>query len=304
MTVTGVGLDIGGTKTLGVAVDEAGRIVAQARRPTALGPAGVIGTAAAVVADLRTATGQPLDVPVGVGVPGLVDGAAGIVRHAVNLGITGEPFALRDLLADRLGTRVLVENDANAATVGAVAETGEGDLVYLAIGTGLAAGLAADGRLRRGVHGAAGEVGHLPVDATGLPCGCGQTGCLETVGSGSALRAAWPVAEGHPATALFAAAAAGDPKAIVVRDRFAAGLAAAVRVLCLTVDPAVVVLGGGVAQLGEQLRVSVAAALLDQAAQAPFLAALDLAGRLRVLPPDVPVAALGAALLGAAGTAA
>jgi glucokinase len=296
--VTGVGLDIGGTKTLGLAVDEAGRILAEARRPTEPGPAGVVGTAAAVVADLREATGDPLAVPVGVGIPGLVDAAQGLVRHAVNLGLTGDSLPLRDLLAAELRTSVVVENDANAATLGAVAETGQGDLVYLSIGTGLAAGLAFDGHLRRGVHGAVGEVGHVPVDPHGLPCTCGQVGCLETVASGSALAAAWPVAAGHSAQALFDASAAGDPKAIEVRDRFAAGVAACVRMLCLAVDPAVVVLGGGVAHLGEPLRVAVAAALLDQAVEAPFLAALDLAGRLRVLPSGVPVAALGAALLG------
>lgn len=302
VTVTSVGLDIGGTKTLGVAVDEGGGIVAEVRRPTEPGPDGVIRTAASVVAELRAAAGAQGAVPVGVGIPGLVDAERGIVRHAVNLGVTGDSLPLRDLLAARLGTAVAVENDANAATLGAVAQTGHDDLVYLSIGTGLAAGLAVDGRLRRGVHGAAGEVGHLPVDPQGVACACGQVGCLETVASGSALAAAWPieptVSEPHPAQALFAAAAAGDPKAVVVRDRFAAGVAAAVRVLCLTVDPDAVVLGGGVAHLGDPLRTAVAAALRDQATQAPFLAALDLAGRLRVLPADVPVAALGAALLG------
>ncbi|GAA1947383.1 ROK family protein [Nocardioides panacihumi] len=298
VSVTSVGLDIGGTKTLGLAVDGTGRIVAEVRRPTDAGPAGVIRTAAAVVAELRAVTGEPLAVPVGVGIPGLVDAEQGVVRHAVNLGLTGDSLPLRDLLSAELGTPVTVENDANAATLGAVAHTGHGDLVYLSIGTGLAAGLAVEGRLHRGVHGAAGEVGHIPVDPQGLACSCGQTGCLETVASGSALAAAWPVADDYPAQALFAAAAAGDPKAIAVRDRFAAGVAAAVRVLCLTVDPDTVVLGGGVAQLGDPLRVAIAAALLDQASRAPFLAALDLAGRLRVLPSEVPVAALGAALLG------
>jgi len=298
VTMLSVGLDVGGTKTLGVALDEAGRVVADVRRPTDPGPDGVVRTAVEVVDGLREATGDPLAVPVGVGIPGLVDGARGIVRHAVNVGITGEPLPLADLLSERLRTTVTVENDANAATLGAVAQTGHDDLVYLSIGTGLAAGLAFGGRLRRGAHGAAGEVGHLPIDPDGVVCGCGQTGCIETIASGSALAAAWPVAQGHPADALFAAAAAGDPKAIAVRDRFAAGTAAAIRVLCLAVDPDLVVLGGGVAQLGEPLRVAVAAALLDQAAEAPFLAALDLAGRLRVLPPDVPVAAVGAALVG------
>jgi predicted NBD/HSP70 family sugar kinase len=302
MTVTGVGLDIGGTKTLGLAVAEGGRIVAEVRRPTESGPAGVVRTAAAVVADLRAATGDPLAVPVGVGIPGLVDAEQGLVRHAVNLGLTGDSLPLRDLLAAELGTSVTVENDANAATMGAVAATGHDDLVYLSIGTGLAAGLAFGGRIRRGAHGAAGEVGHLPVDPDGLPCSCGQTGCIETVASGSALAAAWPVApteeHPHPAQALFAAAAAGDPKAIAVRDRFAAGVAAAVRVLCLSVDPGLVMLGGGVAHLGEPLRIAVGAALADRAARAPFLAALDLPGRLRVVPSDAPVAALGAALIG------
>lgn len=297
VSVTGVGLDIGGTKTLGLAVDEAGRTVASARRPTEPGRDGVVRTAAAVVADLRASTGEALGVPVGIGIPGLVDTEQGVVRHAVNLGLTGEDLPLRDLLEAELGTEVTVENDTNAAALGAVARTGHDDLVLLSIGTGLAAGLAVEGRLRRGVHGAAGEVGHVPVDPQGLPCICGQTGCLETVASGSALAAAWPVADGHPAPALFHAAAAGDPKAIVVRDRFSSGVAAAVRLLCLTVDPDVVVLGGGVAQLGDPLRVAVAAALADQAARTPFLAALDLPGRLRILPPDLPVAALGAALL-------
>jgi predicted NBD/HSP70 family sugar kinase len=298
VTVTSVGLDIGGTKTLGVAVDRTGRIVAEVRRPTTPGPAGVVGTARAVVADLRAATGDPRAVPIGIGIPGLVDAEQGVVRHAVNLGLTGESLQLRDLLAAELGTPVAVENDANAAALGAVARTGHDDLVYLSIGTGLAAGLAFEGRLRSGAHGAAGEVGHIPVDPEGVACGCGQTGCIETVASGSALAAAWPVATGHPGEALFRAGDAGDPKAIAVRDRFAAGIAVAVRVLCLTVDPEVVVLGGGVAQLGEPLRAAVAEALLDQAAGAPFLADLDLAGRLRTVPPEVPVAALGAALLG------
>ena len=297
MSIRSVGLDIGGTKTLGVAVDDGGRIVAEVRRPTDPGPAGVVHTAAAVVGDLRAATGDPLAVPVGVGVPGLVDAEQGVVRHAVNLGVA-EDLPLRDLLGDELGVDVTVENDANAAAVGAATQTGHDDVVFLSIGTGLASGLVLGGRLRRGDHGAAGEVGHLPFESDGTRCACGQTGCIETVASGSALAAAWPVAEGHPAWALFAAAAKGDPKAIAVRDRFAAGVAAAVRVLCLTVDPELVVLGGGVAQLGEPLRVSVGAALLDQAAEAPFLATLDLAGRLRVLPPDVPAAALGAAVLG------
>jgi glucokinase len=293
-----VGLDIGGTKTLGLVVDAAGAIRAEVREATERGADGVVRTAQRVVAALRVATGEPLTGTVGVGVPGLVDVEQGAVKHAVNLGVEGDWLLLADLLGDQLGVPVVVENDVNAAALGAAAHSGEEDLVYLSIGTGLAAGLVLDGRLRRGHHGAAGEIGHLPVDPEGAWCQCGQRGCLETIASGSAIAAAWPTDEVHPAEALFAAAQAGDPKAVDARDRFAAGVAGAVRALTLSVDARTVVLGGGVAQLGEQLRLAVATALRDQAETSPFLTSLDLAGRLRVVPPDYPVAAVGAALLG------
>ncbi|MEI5674428.1 MULTISPECIES: ROK family protein [Nocardioides] len=291
-----VGLDIGATKTLGVVVDADGRVLAQERLATAPGAEGIVATAVGVVEALAAAAGAVT--AVGVGVPGLVDVERGALAHAVNLGVDGEWLPLGDLLASRLGVPVSLENDVNAAALGAVALTGVDDLVYLSIGTGLAAGLVLDGRLRRGVSGAAGEIGHVPVDPAGAACQCGQRGCLETVASGRAITDAWPSGDVPAAQALFAAAAAGDVRAVAVRDRFAAGVADAVRVLGLSLDPGVVMLGGGVAQLGEPLRAAVSSALHDQAIASPFLASLDLAGRLRVVPVDHPVAAVGAALLG------
>jgi glucokinase len=293
-----VGLDIGATKTLGLVLDPDGVILAQVREPTEPGADGIVRSAARVVEALRAETGQPLDATVGVGIPGIVDVERGALKHAVNLGVTGEWLPLRSLLADRLGARVVLENDLNAAAFGAAALGPATDLVYLSLGTGLAAGLVLDGQLRRGEHGAAGEIGHLPVDPQGAFCRCGQRGCLETIASGSALATAWPSEDVPPAQALFAAARSGDPAAIAARDRFSAGVASAIRLLSLAVDPAAVVLGGGVAQLGEPLRAAVAQALLEQAASSPFLASLDLAGRLRVVPSDYPVAAVGAAFLG------
>jgi predicted NBD/HSP70 family sugar kinase len=217
----------------------------------------------------------------------------------VNLGVDGDWVPLRAELEARLGVHVAVENDVNVATLGAVALSGIRDLVYLSIGTGLAAGLVLDGVLRRGATGAAGEIGHVPIDPHGAVCQCGQRGCLETVASGRALGEAWPsTGDVPPAQALFAAAAAGDPAAVAVRDRFAAGVADAVRTLCLSVDPATIVLGGGVSHLGPPLVEAVADALRAQAASSPFLASLDLAARIRVVPDDQPVAAIGAALLG------
>jgi predicted NBD/HSP70 family sugar kinase len=178
-----------------------------------------------------------------------------------------------------------------------MALSGIDDLVYLSIGTGLAAGLVLNGRLRRGTHGAAGEIGHVPVDPAGAWCQCGQRGCLETVASGSGLAAAWPSQDAPPAQAVFAAAAAGHAGARVVRDAFVAGVAEAVRLLALAVDPDVVVLGGGVAHLGEPLRAVVAEALATQARSSAFLTSLDLASRVRVVGEE-PVAAIGAAMLG------
>jgi predicted NBD/HSP70 family sugar kinase len=296
-----VGLDLGATKTLGVVIDAAGVVVAEERATTRPGPEGVVATAVQVVEALRRSTGEALPGTVGVGLPGLVDAERGNVKHAVNLGVDGAWLPFGALLSSRIGVPVTVENDVNAAALGAMALSGADDLVYLSVGTGLAAGLVLGGRLRRGDHGAAGEIGHVPVDPRGASCQCGQRGCLETVASGSALAAAWPSDDPSPARAVFAAAERGDERAVAVRDRFAAGLAEAVRLLTLTVDPRSIVIGGGVAQVGEPLRLAVASALAAQAASSPFLSSLDLAERLRVVPAGHPVAAVGAALLGRPG---
>ena len=294
-----VGLDIGGTKTHGVVLGEDGTILAQVRESTRPGADGVVATAARVFQALARESGGSLACGVGVGVPGLVDSERGMLRHAVNLGVNGDDLPLRDLLAERLGVPVVVENDVNAAALAACALVEADDVVYLSVGTGLAAGLVVDGRLRRGEHGAAGEIGHLPVDPAGEACGCGQTGCLETIASGRALARAWPTPDGPPAAALFAAAAAGDPAAVAVRDRFCWGVASAVRALGLTIDPERIVLGGGVAEVGEPLREQVVRQLRSLGEGSPFLASLGLADRLSMVPLHYPVAAVGAALVAA-----
>ena len=294
-----LGLDIGGTKTHGVVLGEDGAILAQVRTSTRPGADGVVDTAERVFAALRRETGAELFGRVGVGVPGLVDVERGVLRHAVNLDVNGDDLPLRDLLAERLGVPVLVENDVNAAALAACALVGADDVVYLSLGTGLAAGLVVHGRLRRGEHGAAGEIGHLPVDPGGEVCGCGQTGCLETIASGRALARAWPTPDGPPAAALFAAAGLGDPTAVDVRDRFCWGVASAVRALGLAIDPQRIVLGGGVSEVGEPLRVEVERQLRSLGEGSPFLASLGLADRLSMVPRHYPVAAVGAALVAA-----
>lgn len=300
-----VGVDIGGSKVLAVAVDETGAVRATHRLPSNGGAAGVVESAVDAVGRLAQHTGVPVSAfsVVGVGVPGLVRPDSGEVTHAVNLGVGAGTLSLRARLAERLGVPVVVENDVNAAALGAaqVLGLGDTDLAFLSIGTGLAAGLVTEGRLRRGARGAAGEIGHIPVDPGGQLCPCGQRGCLETLASGSAIAVAWPVADGlSPATALFAAAAGGDASAVQVRDAFADAVAAAVRLLVLTCDVQTVVLGGGVTDLGSALLDAVVAALHRQATASPFLAALELPDRVAIVPAGSAVAAIGAALAGVA----
>lgn len=216
------GVDIGGTKVLGVAVDGADRVVADARVSTpqrAAHPddgaaqqvgAEVAGAVADVVADLARALSVgaapkgaapkgpapkgaapeiAAAIPLGVGAPGMVD-RQGVLRFAPNLpGAAGAD--VRGLVADRLGTGTLVvDNDANFAAVaehrlGAARGSTHGLMVTL--GTGIGGGLIHDGRVHVGRYGFAGEIGHMIVDPTGPPCPCGQRGCWERYASGGGL---------------------------------------------------------------------------------------------------------------------
>jgi len=293
-----VGLDIGATKVLGAVVGADGTVVAQSRQETRLGADGVLASAMAVLDSLALRLDGALPPHIGIGVCGIVDRERGAVSHAVNLGI-GDWFPLAGRLADRTGAAVLIDNDVNAATWGAHVISGADDLAYLSVGTGLAAGFVLSGSLRRAAHGAAAEIGHLPGNPDGPRCSCGQRGCLELSASGSTLAAAWP-GDGRvpPAAALFAAATAGNTEAVVIRDRFAASLADTIRIAGLAVGPAAIIIGGGVANVGEPLLAAVTAALRAQAAGSPFLTALDLAGRVTLLPGQAPAGAIGAALIG------
>jgi len=294
------GLDIGGTKTMAVAVDARGALVGRARVATDARHAdAVVESAVEALERLAGDVGTPVGAfeVVGAGVPGWVVPSTGTVRHAVNIGVGPEPVAIAERLRRATGVPTSVENDVNAAAFGASTVMGSSDLAYLSIGTGLAAGLISDGRLRRGAHGVAGEIGHLPVDPRGPACECGQRGCLETVASGAAIARRWPSDSGRPAADLFAAAAAGAPAAVALRAEVARHLATAVVILTLTVDPAVVVLGGGVAEAGVPLLEAVRVALAERARDSQLLASLDLGGRLRLVPDALPVGAIGAALL-------
>lgn len=295
-----VGLDIGGTKTEAVALDKNGRLIGRVRMPTERGAEQVLATAAAAVQRLSHQTGRPLSgfASVGIGIPGQVDRVTGEVRNAVNLDVT--ELALGSRLAEQTGVTVHVENDVTAAALGAnhLLEL-DGTIAYLNLGTGLAAGIVVNGQSWRGATGVAGEIGHLPIDPNGFACPCGQFGCLETVASGSAITRAWPHVSEHPAREVLAAMQNGDPEATAIVSRLVEGAAACVRVLALSVDPRSIIIGGGLRLLGEPLIGGIRKTLDGWSVESPFLGALELSRRVRVLPQNSSAAAVGAAIIAA-----
>lgn len=296
-----VGLDIGGTKISGVLVDGAGSRVAVERVATRPGPDGVLSSAIECVDALRSSAGLQELRPsaIGVGIAGVVDSALGSVSNAVNLGLGSEPFLLGPSLGVRLGCDVVrLENDVNVAAVGASRLLDMDDVAFLALGTGIAAGIVLEGRLLRGHGGVAGEIGHVPYRAEGPSCPCGQQGCLELFASGAALAAMWPARDGRPAgVELFEAHAAGRPGAGQVRARYADAVAMGVQLLVLTCGVRSVVLGGGVAQIGAPLLDAVVEALEARAAASTFLHSIGLPRRVTLAPAGHDAPAMGAALL-------
>jgi len=295
------GLDIGGTKTDAVAVDSVGAIVARVRLATGWGADAVVRTALEAVRLLGDEVEEPID-SVGIGIPGQVEPGTSRVVHAVNLGV--EELDLAAAVEPALGAPVRVENDVNAAAFGAfalrsVGAHGSRSMAYLNLGTGIAAGIVADGELWRGARGTAGEVGHISIDPNGPLCRCGQHGCIEALAGGGAIAERWGRPGALPVRDVFDAADRGDLLARELRVGLARGVAAAVRVLVLTADVDVVVLGGGVTALGPRLMADVSDELAASAAASPFMRSLHLEGRVELLPAGSPAAALGPPLIGA-----
>jgi len=270
-----IGVDLGGTKLLAGAVDPELNVHHRATRPARVADhQAVVAIVVSAVAEVRdaieSASGSVR--AVGIGIPCLIDQRRGIAVMSTHLPLAGVPF--RDLVAERIGLPVFVDNDANAAMLAEWrfgAARGAGDAALLTIGTGIGGGLVAGGALQRGSQGAGAELGHMVVQADGPRCNgnCPNRGCLEAMVSGTALaREAQRIARERPRSGLGRALAGGreisgplvtelahdgDAAAIDALAAIGRWLGVGVANLVNMLNPDVVVIGGGVIAAGELL---------------------------------------------------
>lgn len=264
-------VDLGGTKIACAFADASGKVIAESTVPTSSyeGPRAVVDRMAGLINALRDETGQQPQ-GVGIGVPGLADLPNGIVRFLPNLPGKWPDIPVREWLSPQVGAPVWLLNDVRIATLGELT-FGQGKdaatMVFFAVGTGIGGGVAINGRLHLSTLGAAGEFGHLVVQPNGPLCGCGAHGCMEALASGPAITAqgvrlllignaprlqeitGGDLNKVNPGT-MWQAAEAGDAP---IRDaivRAATFLGIGVSQVAHTVQPDLVVIGGGVANIG------------------------------------------------------
>ncbi len=252
-----IGIDLGGTKTEVIALDDAGAELLRQRRATPAGDyAATVQQLAAMVRETEAALGERGSV--GIGVPGSISPATGLMRNANSTCLNGQPLQ-RDIEA-LLRRPVAISNDANCfalseATDGAGA--GAASVIGVIIGTGTGAGLVVDGTVIGGHNGVAGEWGHNPLpwpqpeEYPGPACWCGHDGCIETWLSGPGFARDFEQATGQRLTAekIVAAAELGDEPAQQALQRYQSRLARGLAHIINIFDPEVIVLGGGMSNI-------------------------------------------------------
>jgi glucokinase len=276
-----LGIDVGGTKIAGGVVDaQSGHALLSERVPTLAGEGGrsVLARALALarsLSDAAAAQGLPAPAAVGVGAGGQIDPATGSVVSATDVLPGWGGTRLRDAFEDALSLPVAVDNDVNALATGEGrfgAGKGYAHLVYLALGTGVGGALIVEGRLHHGASGAGGELGHLVLFPDGLPCTCGGRGCLEQYANGAALVRHWREAGDDAALRIemnlpeeAPLAAVDGPQIAQTARRVPGGLAAravgrtgemlglGLVSLANLFDPDRIIIGGGLAALGDAL---------------------------------------------------
>ena len=215
-----IGVDLGGTNLRAAAIDDQGKMVDKLSGSTHLkaGRDAVIADIVQSIETLRSRLGHQTLAGVGVGVPGFILMDKGIIVGSNNLP-DFDNYPVRDEIERRLGAKVILENDANAAALGKKwigAGRDVDDLVLLTLGTGIGGGIISGGNIVRGHLGMAGEIGHITVVTNGNPCGCGNNGCLEKHASATAISSmARLIGLGPDLTSedVYNAACAGDQRA-------------------------------------------------------------------------------------------
>ena len=232
-----IGIDVGGTKCLGVALNDAGEVVDELRCATPHAEELV-----SLLVEMCEQLGMTQSV--GIGVPGLIT-AEGVIRASPNLQGAFN-IEVGPQLRDRLHGVVTVDNDATMAAFGewrGGAAMGARDAAIVTLGTGIGGGIVMGGQLQRGAHGFAGEVGHMTVERDGVECPCGRRGCWERYASGSALTM---LSGGLTGEEVFHRFHEGDLFAAQVIEQFIDWIAIGLASLTNICDPEVIVLGGGV----------------------------------------------------------
>ena len=247
-----IGVDLGGTNLRAAAISEQGEILAKVSGKTDLsgGRDAVLDDIAGRILELRQQLPAEQLAGVGIGVPGFIRMKEGVIVGSNNLPeLEGVP--VRDEIERRLGSAVILENDANAAALGEKwmgAGRGVEDLVLLTLGTGIGGGIICGGRILHGQVGMAGEIGHITVVPNGNPCGCGNYGCLEKHASATAVEAmAYLVGLGEGLTAkdVFELAEKGEPLARTIFARMGAALGQALAALINIFNFPLYLLSGG-----------------------------------------------------------
>jgi glucokinase len=270
-----IGVDAGGTKLLAGVILESDEDLTIGHRVRRLWGGGdraeVLDTMVEAVSEAREAASAEVTA-VGFGIPALLDFAAGVSVSSVHLPLADLPF--RDLMAERLGLPVYLDNDANLAALAEQrvgAARGASNVVMLTLGTGIGSGIVLDRRVYRGSTGAGGEIGHMTIDEHGPPCQgtCPGRGCLEVMASGTAIgREGTDAGRREPESALgravaqrglvtgeevAALAVAGDQAACSVMAAIGRSLGAGLASVVNIFEPEVIVIGGGASMAGDLL---------------------------------------------------
>ena len=252
-----IGVDLGGTKIEGVALSDGGAVRARRRVPTPRDDYdATLDTVSALVLELEGEAGERGTV--GVGMPGAISPATGVVKNANSVWLNGRRLA--EDLARRLPRPLRFANDANCFALSEArdgAAAGARAVFGVIVGTGVGGGLVLDGQVWTGPNAIAGEWGHNPLpwpaagEWPGPPCYCGKTGCIETFLSGPGLARDHGLATGEAADAasIAARADAGDAAALATLDRYEDRLARALAAVINVIDPDAIVLGGGMSNV-------------------------------------------------------